>query len=261
VADQTIAFHKHTEQNRITVAISKRGNHAQAVAFAASMQKIPCAIVMPVNAPRAKLDATRGYGATVILHEDMRTIFDRTEEVRKERGAILLHPFDDPDVIAGQGTVGLEIFEDVPDVETVVVGIGGGALISGIATALKNLNPRIRVIGVEPQGAAGMTRALAEGKPVRLEKIDTIADGLAAPYAGQLGLEAIRKYVDDVVIVNDQQIIEALKLLLERTKLVVEPAGAASAAALLNGKIHNPGKTVLVLSGGNLSLDLLKNWL
>jgi threonine dehydratase len=249
------------EKARGIVSVSA-GNHAQAVAFAASMEKIPCVVVMPVSAPQNKLDATRAYGAEVVLHEDMRTIFERTEQVRKERGAILLHPFDDPDVIAGQGTVGLEIHEAIPQVDIAVVGIGGGALIGGIAIALKKLNPHVRIIGVEPEGAPTMARALKEGKPVRLEKIETVADGLTAPYVGEWTLKAAQQFVDDIVIVNDTEIINAVKILLERTKLLVEPAGAASAAALIGGKMPVEGKNVvLVLSGGNLSLPLLKSWI
>jgi threonine dehydratase len=192
----------------------------------------------------------------------MRTIFERCEEVRSERGAMLLHPFDDPDVISGQGTLGVEILEDMPDADIVVVGIGGGALISGIAYAVKSLKPSIQVIGVESEGAPSMLRALSEGKPVRLEKIDTIADGLSAPYVGFLNLEMVKQYVDDVVTVSDAQMIEAIKLLLERAKLLVEPAGAAGTAALLNGKFRCEGKNVvLVLSGGNLDLGRLKSFL
>jgi threonine dehydratase len=217
---------------------------------------------MPSNAPQNKLDATRGYGAEVVLHDDMRTIFEKTEEVRKERGATFLHPFDDVDIISGQGTVGLEICEDIAEFDTVVVGIGGGALMAGIAIACKSLKPGVRVIGVEPEGAAGMTKALAEGKPVRLEKIDTVADGLAAPYAGELPLQAIKRFVDEVVLVSDAQILEASKILLERAKLLVEPAGAAGTAALLAGKIPSAGKkVVLVLSGGNFNLGRLRSLL
>ena len=234
------------------------GNYAQAIAYATSIEKIPCTVVMPETAPAAKLDATRGYGATVILHDDRKTLFDRTEQVRKEKNAIFLHPFDDPDLIAGHGTVGLEIYEDVPDVEVVVVGIGGGGLMAGVAIALKSLNPRIRIIGVEPEGAAGMKRALEAGKPVPLEKIDTIADGLAAPYAGKLPLEIAQKYLDDLVIVNDDEIRAACRVVLERTKLLAEPAGAASVAALLAGKIPAAAKkVVLILSGGNVDLKKL----
>lgn len=249
------------EKSRGIVTVSA-GNHAQAVAFAAAMENIPCAVVMPAAAPQNKVNATQGYGAEVILHADLRTIFDRCEEVRVERHATLLHPFDDPQVIAGQGTVGLEIWEDVPDAEMAFVGIGGGALISGIALALKHKNPSIRIIGVEPEGAPTMLRALAEGRPVRLEKIETVADGLAAPYVGNLNLEIAQKYVDEIVTVSDPEMIEAIKILLERAKLLVEPAGAAPAAALLSGKVPVEGKkVVLVLSGGNLDLGRLKGWL
>jgi threonine dehydratase len=249
------------EKSRGIVTVSA-GNHAQAVAFATSMEKIPCVVVMPATAPPIKVNATKGYGAEVILHPDVRTIFDRTEEVRVERGATLLHPFDDPLVVAGQGTVGLEIFEDVPDIDVAIVGIGGGALISGIALALKYKNPSIRVIGVEPEGAPTMLRALEEGAPVRLEKIQTIADGLAAPYAGKLNVEIVQKYVDEIVTVTDAQMIDAIKILLERAKLLVEPAGAASVAALLSGKVPvREKKVVVVLSGGNVDLGRLKEWL
>jgi threonine dehydratase len=249
------------EKSKGIVSVSA-GNYAQAIAFTASTENIPCTVVMPTTAPAAKLDATRGYGATVILHDDRKTLFDRTEQVRREKNALFLHPFDDPDLIAGHGTVGLEIFEDVPDAEIVVVGIGGGGLISGIAIALKSLNPKIRIIGVEPEGAAGMKCALVEGKPVPLEKIETIADGLAAPYVGKLPLEIAQKYLDDLVIVNDDQIRAACKIVLERTKLLAEPAGAASVAALLSGKISVAGKkVVLMLSGGNMDLKLLSSWI
>ena len=249
------------EKARGIVSVSA-GNHAQAVAFASAMEGIPCVVVMPSTAPQNKLDATRGYGAEVVLHDDMKTIFDRTEEVRKERGATFVHPFDDPDVIAGQGTVGLEIAEQAPGADVVIVGIGGGALIAGIALACKSLNPAVRVIGVEPEGAAGMTLALSEGKSVRLQQISTVADGLAAPYVGNSPLAIVQKYVDDVVLVSDDQILEACRLLLERTKLLVEPAGAACAAALLSGKVNVSGKkVVLVLSGGNLDLGRLKSYL
>ena len=251
-----------TEEKARGIVSVSAGNHAQAVAFAASMEHVPCVVVMPSTAPQMKLDATRGYGAEVVLHDDLRTIFDRTEEVRKQRNATFVHPFDDADVIAGQGTTGLEISEQVPGADIVVAGIGGGALLGGIAVACKSLNPRVRIIGVEPEGAAGMTLALREGKPVRLPHIATIADGLAAPYAGTAPLELVRSYVDDVVLVSDDQILDACRVLLERTKLLVEPAGAACVAALLSGKIEAAGKkVVLVLSGGNLDLTRLKSYL
>lgn len=255
--------HFSIEEKQRGIVTCSAGNHAQAVAFAASMEKIPCTVVMPSTAPVNKLEATREYGATVILHDQLSTIFDRTEEVRRETGAIFLHPFNDPFVIAGQGTIGLEIYEDVPDADVVVAGIGGGALVSGIAFALKSLNPKVRVIGVEPVGAQTMTRAMKEGKPVRLEKTSTIADGLAAPVVGEWNLALVQKYVDDVVLVEDTEIGDAVKMLMERAKLLVEPAGAAGTAALLTGKLGDlkNRKVVLVLSGGNMSLDLLKTLL
>jgi threonine dehydratase len=250
------------EKKKGIVSVSA-GNHAQAVAFAASREQIPCTIVMPASAPSNKLEATRDYGATVILHDDMTTIFERTEEVRREKDAILLHPFNDPYVIAGQGTVGLEIFEDLPDADVVVVGIGGGALASGIAFTLKNLNPPIRIIGVEPEGAPTMTRALEAGRPVRLEKMTSIADGLSAPIVGEWTLAMVQKYVDEILLVKDSDIITAIQILLQRAKLLVEPAGAAGTAALITGKVRDiqGKKVVLILSGGNLSLELLKTWL
>jgi threonine dehydratase len=249
------------EKSKGIVSVSA-GNYAQAIAYATSIEKIPCTVVMPNTAPAAKLDATRGYGATVVLHDDRKTLFDRTEQVRREKNALFLHPFDDPDLIAGHGTIGLEIYEDIPDAEVVVVGIGGGGLAAGVMLALKNLNPKIRIIGVEPEGAPGMKRALEEGKPVPLEKIDTIADGLAAPYAGKLPLEIAQKYLDDLVIVNDNEIRSACKLVLERAKVLAEPAGASPVAALLSGKIQAAGKkVVLILTGGNMDIKVLASWL
>ena len=249
------------EKARGIVSVSA-GNHAQAVAFAAAREGISCVVVMPSTAPQNKLSATRNYGAEVVLHDDLRTIFERTEEVRQSRNATFVHPYDDPDVIAGQGTVGLEVCEQIPGADIVVAGIGGGALLAGIAVACKSLNPQVRVIGVEPEGAAGMTLALREGKPVRLQQISTVADGLAAPYAGAASLELVRRYVDDVVLVTDDQILDACRILLERAKLLAEPAGAACAAALLSGKIDAAGRKVaLVVSGGNLDLGRLKSYL
>ncbi|HSP06171.1 MAG TPA: threonine/serine dehydratase, partial [Acidobacteriota bacterium] len=249
------------EKARGIVSVSA-GNHAQAVAFAAAREGISCVVVMPSTAPQNKLSATRNYGAEVVLHDDLRTIFERTEEVRQSRNATFVHPYDDPDVIAGQGTVGLEVCEQIPGADIVVAGIGGGALLAGIAVACKSLNPQVRVIGVEPEGAAGMTLALREGKPVRLQQISTVADGLAAPYAGAASLELVRRYVDDVVLVTDDQILDACRILLERAKLLAEPAGAACAAALLSGKIDAAGRKVaLVVSGGNLDMGRLKSYL
>ena len=213
---------------------------------------------MPATSVRSKVEATRSYGGEVVLTEG--DVLETCLTIQKERGLTLVHPFDDPMIIAGQGTVGLEILEDVPEVDAVVVGVGGGGLISGIATALKAEKPEVKVIGVEPEGASAMTQSLQRGEPVHLDRVDTVADGLAAPFAGQHTLAHVQAYVDDLVIVSDQEIVEAMGLILERCKLVAEPAASATLAALLSGKISLPrGSTVVcVLSGGNVDRERLK---
>ncbi|MEO5509796.1 MAG: pyridoxal-phosphate dependent enzyme [Longimicrobiales bacterium] len=239
------------------------GNHAQAVAWAAAAEGVAATVVMPENASPAKVEASRGYGANVVLHGDMFGAFKRMEDLRDEHGYTLLHPFDDPAVMAGQGTVGLEICEDLPDVDVLVVGIGGGGLISGIATAMRALRPGVRIVGVEPFGAAAMTEAMRAGEPVRLERIDTIADGLSAPAASARTLEHVRALVDDVVLVDDAAITNAMHALLERAKLLAEPAGAAATAAVLAGVAGcRPGdRVVCVVSGGNIDLQRMRTLL
>ena len=236
------------------------GNHAQGVAYAAAQLGARAVVVMPAAASRTKAEAARGYGAEVVLHGDVGQAFRKVEEITRERGLTFVHPFDDDGTIAGQGTVGLEIMEDLPDVDTVVVGIGGGGLISGVAIAVKSLRPSARVIGVEPVGAPAMHLSRQQGSPARLEVLDTIADGLAAPFAGVRTFEIVQKHVDDLVLVEDAEIRSAMKLLLERCKILAEPAGAAAAAALLTGKIQpRGGATVVLVSGGNVSLETLAN--
>ncbi len=249
------------ERARGIVTVSA-GNHAQAAAYACARASIPCAVVMPANAPAVKVDATRGYGADVVLHDDMRTLFQRCEELRSEREATFLHPFDHPAIVAGTGTVGLEIHEDRPTVRTVLCGVGGGGLISGVARATKRLDPTIRVIGVEPVGAPAMTLALERGEPVRLESVDTIADGLSAPFAGDLNLAIVRTDVDTVVLVDDTAILDAMRFLFERMKLVVEPAGAAALAALFTGAVPvlPDDDIAVVLSGGNVDPARFGSW-
>ncbi|HEX7089487.1 MAG TPA: threonine/serine dehydratase [Longimicrobiales bacterium] len=246
------------ERARGLITISA-GNHAQALAYGATREGIPCTVVMPAHASRSKVEASRAYGADIVLHGSVFEAFEKCEQLRREHALTLVHPFNDPDIIAGQGTIGLEILEDAPDTHTVVVPIGGGGLISGIAAAIKALRPATRVIGVEPEGAATMTLALRAGEPARLEHIDTIADGLAAPAAGPNTLEHVRALVDDIVLLTDAEIRNALAFLLERAKLVVEPAGAAAAAALLAGKVRAPADAhvVIVASGGNVDLPRL----
>jgi threonine dehydratase len=250
------------ERARGLITISA-GNHAQALAWAAGQADIPCTVVMPAHASRSKVAAAEGYGATVVLHGSVPEAFARMEEMRAEQNLTLVHPFDDPLIIAGQGTIGAEIAEQAPEATKVVVPIGGGGLIAGIALAVKYRWPDVKVYGVEPEGAAAMHRSLAAGHAVRLDKVETIADGLSAPYASDLTLSLTQKYVDDVVTVTDEQIAEALRLVLAYSKLLVEPAGAAGIAGLLSGKIPvAPGDVIVaVLSGGNVDFDRLKSLL
>ena len=231
------------------------GNHAQAVAWAARSLGVPCAVVMPDDAPRAKLDAVRGYGADVILHPDRATLFDRLREVEKERGATFVHPFDDPVGLAGAGTVGLEIVEQAPDADAVVVPVGGGGLMAGVASAVKQASPRCRVIAVELAAGPGLGPALAAGKPVPVPRpADTLADGMTPPFVGALPLAIARTSVDEIVTVTEEEIVVAMSLLLTRAKLYVEGSGAAATAALLAGKVRLPNgaRVVAIVSGGNV---------
>lgn len=237
------------------------GNHAQAVAYAAAAEGIRCVVVMPAAAVQSKVEATRAFGAEIVLHGTPREAFVRFEELQREQGLVPVHPFDDPDVIAGQGTVGLEIAEDVPDASLVVVPIGGGGLLGGIATALRGLGARTRIVGVEPTGSAAMHTALAAGRPVPLDRIESIADGLGAPAVTERTLHLVQRLVDDVVLVTDAEIVDSMRVLLERLKLLVEPAGAAGLAAVLAGRVsRSGGSIVVVLSGGNVDLARLKVW-
>jgi len=251
-------YHLSPEDRQKGVITLSAGNHAQALAWAATQSDIPSTVVMPAASLRSKVEATQSYGGEVVLTEG--DLLETCLRVQKERGLTLVHPFDDPMIIAGQGTVGVEILEDVPEVDAVIVGVGGGGLISGIATALKAKKPEIKVIGVEPEGASAMTQSLQRGEPVHLDRVDTVADGLAAPFAGQHTLAHVQAYVDDLVIVSDQEIVEAMGLILERCKVVAEPAAASTLAALLSGKVGLPrGSTVVcVLSGGNVDRERLK---
>ena len=249
--------HLSPEDKHKGVITLSAGNHAQALAWAATQSGISSTVVMPAAAVRSKIEATRSYGGEVILTEG--DLLETCLAIQKERGLTLVHPFDDPMIIAGHGTVGLEILEDVPEVDAVVVGVGGGGLISGIATALKAEKPEVKIIGVEPEGASAMTQSLQRGEVVRLERVDTIADGLAAPFAGRHTLAHVQAYVDDLVIVSDQEIVEAMVLILERCKVVAEPAAASTLAALLSGRLSLPqARTVVcVLSGGNIDRERL----
>lgn len=239
------------ERARGVVTLSA-GNHAQALAWGATREGIASVVVMPTGAVRSKVEATRSYGGEVVLTSE--DLLETALAIQRERNLVLVHPFDDPDVIAGQGTVGLEIVEDLPEVDAVFVGVGGGGLISGIATAVKAERPGAWVIGVEPEGSAAMSRSLAAGEAVRLESSDTVADGLAAPFAGRLTFAHVRERVDEILTLPDEEIVEAMRLLLERVKVVAEPAAAASLAGLASGRSETAAgsSVVCVVSGGNV---------
>jgi threonine dehydratase len=249
------------EQKRRGVICSSAGNHAQGVALAAARHGIKAVVVMAANATPSKIAATRAYGAEVVLHG---TIWDeandKAKELVAEQGYTYIHPFDDEQLIVGQGTVGLEIFEDWPEVEMAIVPIGGGGLISGVATALKACNPAIRVVGVESSGAPGMTRSVREGSLVTLDTVDCIIDGLRVKRVGTLNYAIVREYVDDLVTLPDEQIFEAVVWIMSHLKVVPEGAAAAPVGALLQGLVQAPPRTkvVCVLSGGNVNLEQLK---
>lgn len=249
------------EERQKGVVTLSAGNHAQALAWAAAQSGIAATVVMPATAVRSKVEATRGYGGEVVLTDG--DLLGTCLSIQKERDLTLVHPFDDLRIIAGHGTVGLEIMEDVPDADMVIVGVGGGGLISGVAAAVKARRPGARVIGVEPEGAAAMTRSLEQGEPVRLDRVDTVADGLAAPFAGRHNLAHVQRLVDRMLTVGDREIVEAMRLILERCKVLAEPAAASSVAALLSGRIDIPrGATVVcVLSGGNIDMERAKTLL
>ena len=244
------------EQRQRGIVTMSAGNAAQAIAFAARTAGVPVTVAMPQTAPQSKIDATRGYGAEIVFAPDMTKLIALVGEIRDRSGAYFLHPYDDAAMVAGHGTCALEALDDLPDADLFVVGVGGGGLISGIAVAVAARRPGARVIGVEPTGAAGMRRALDAGEPVRLERIDTIADGLAAPVAGTIPLDIVRRLVADVVVIDDELIAEGMRFLAQRAKLVAEPAGAAATGALLAGKIPvRPGEHVVsIVSGGNVDL-------
>ena len=247
------------EQRRRGVITLSAGNHGMALAYAANVVGTPCVVVVREDAAVSKLEAIRGYGAEIVL-TPLAHWQERLEAEQKARELHLVHPFDDPAVAAGQGTVGLEILEAVPDVRTVIVPVGGGGLIAGVAVAIKQQRPEVRVIGVEPERAPAVTESLAAGHPVTPSRLDTIADGLAAPYTRPFNLALIQRFVDEMRTVGDDAIVEALTFVALRAKLVVEPAGAAAVAALVaDPTIDRP--VVAVLSGGNLDGRRLAGWL
>jgi threonine dehydratase len=248
------------ERRRGVISISA-GNHAQALAWGATAIGVGSTIVMPVTAVQAKVDATRAYGGEVLQTAD--DLLATMQQVQQERDLVFVHPFDDPRVIAGQGTLGLEIMDDVPDVDLVLVGCGGGGLLAGVSAAIKATRPVARVIGVEPSGADAMRQSLMRGEPVRLKATSTVADGLAAPFAGVHTLEHAQAFVDEIVVLDDDEILDGVRVLMRHARILPEPAGAAATAALLSGRMTiQPGERVVcVVSGGNANPDLLRSLL
>ena len=235
------------EERACGVIASSAGNHAQGVALAAKAFGVPATIVMPAGAPLSKVKATRELGANVVLHGSVYDdAYAEACRIQQETGATFIHPFDDPMVIAGQGTIGLEIMDDLPDVDTIVVPIGGGGLASGVAAAVKMLHPNVKVIGVQAAGAAGMKASIDAGHVVSLDAAKTIADGIAVKKPGELTFELCSRYLDEIVTVDDDEIAQAILFLMERGKMVAEGAGAAPVAAIMNRKFDVSGDVTMI---------------
>jgi len=250
------------EARRAGVVTMSAGNAAQAIAYAGRAQGVHVTVVMPESAPKTKIEATRAYGGEIRFASEMTKLLPMVQELQAQ-GLHFLHPFDDDDVIAGHASIGMEIVEDVPDVDLIVVGVGGGGLISGVAVGAKGLRPSVRIVGVEPEGAQGVRKALDAGQVVRLPSVNTVADGLAAPFAGERNLEIIKRAVDDVVVISDAAIIDGLQFLVARARIVAEPAGAAAVGALLDGAVRaGPGERVVaIVSGGNIDPERLAGFI
>ncbi len=243
------------------VVASSAGNHAQGVACAAKRFGIPATIVMPKSAPIAKVQATEGYGARVVLAGDCYDdAYAEACRICEEEGATFLHPYNDPEVIAGQGTLGLEILSDLPYVDVIVAPAGGGGLLAGIAAAVKQINPRVKVYGVQAEGADAIAQSYRSGKLMATETAATIADGIAVKAPGSISVELINRYADGIVTVSESEIANAILLLIERCKQVVEPAGATPLAAVLSGKLDVKDKRVVcVMSGGNIDVSFIQS--
>lgn len=242
------------------VVCASAGNHAQGVAYSATKLGVKSTIFMPLSTPPLKVIATKAYGANVMLSgNSYDDAYEAAKVYAEENKATYIHAFNDPYIIAGQGTIGLEILDQLEGVEAILVPVGGGGLISGIAIAVKNIKPEIKVIGIEADGAQSMHESLAKGELVNLTSSGTIADGIAVKKPGDITLATAQKYVDDVIVVNDSEIAHALYLLLQRAKVLAEPSGVVGLAALMSGKLSLPGKNVVsVISGGNINMGLLE---
>lgn len=248
------------EQLRRGVISMSSGNHAQAVAFAAGQYGIPATLIMPAWSTRSKVAATRSLGAEVVLTEG--DLIQLCQERQQAHDLTLIHPFDDPAIIAGAGTLGLEILEDLPQPDLVLVSVGGGGLISGVAGAIRQSSPGTRIIGIEPEGADVMSQSLRVGQPLR-SQVKTIADGLAAPFVGKHTLEHVQEYVDEILTVTDEEILESLCFLIEHCRTWVEPAAAAAFVPIMHKKLDWEGinRVVCILCGANLDLDRLQSLL
>ena len=249
------------ERGEIKAAVaSSAGNHAQGTAYASRVHGIPATIVMPKSTPIAKANATEGYGAKVVLYGDCYDdAYAKALEIVEKEGATFIHPFDDLEVMAGQGTIGIEILEDLPMVDMVITPAGGGGLLAGVAACIKQINPRIEVVGVQAEGAPAIYESFEKKELVSTPTVRTIADGIAVKTPGTNTIEIINKYVDKMVTVSDAEISSAILMLIERTKQVVEPAGATPLAAVLSGKLDIKGKKVAcVMSGGNIDVSFIQ---
>ena len=247
------------EEKKKGVIASSAGNHAQGVAYGAKESGIKAVIVMPKSTPLIKVESTKQYGAEVVLHGDVYDdAFKKAKELEEKEGYIFVHPFDDEDVIYGQGTIALEILEELPETDIILVPIGGGGLISGIACAAKILKPEIKIIGVEPEGAASAYEAIKEDKVVELKEANTIADGTAVKKIGNITFEYIKKYVDEIITVSDYELMESFLLLVEKHKIIAENSGILSLAALKKLKEKNK-KVVSVVSGGNIDVLMISS--
>ena len=246
------------EDKKHGVVAASAGNHAQGVAFASSLEKIPCTIVMPKNASPAKVAATRGYGANVILQGiNYDESYSKAKEIAEKTGATIIQAFDDPQIIAAQGVVGLEILEDLPDVDEIYLPIGGGGLAAGTVIAIKEKNPNVKVIGVQSKSFPSMYESIKHNTRTMIGGEKTIADGIAVKIPGKLTFEIVKNLIDDIVLVDDNEITKAMFLLMERMKFVVEPAGAVGLAYLISKKPSPGKKVVAVLAGGNVDMYLL----
>ncbi len=246
------------EEKKHGVVAASAGNHAQGMAFASSLEKISCTIVMPKNASPAKVAATRGYGANVVLEGiNYDESFAKAKEIAKETGATMIHAFDDPQIIAAQGVIGLEILDDLPDVDEIYLPIGGGGLAAGTLIAIKEKNPNIKVVGVQSNSFPSMYESVKQGRLTTSEGARTIADGISVKTPGKLTFNIVNQLIDEIVLVDDVEITKAMFLLMERMKFVVEPAGAASLAYLISKKPSPGKKVVAILAGGNVDMYLL----